>query len=184
MSTAKKIVFGALGVLGVGIVAILGLAATKPDAIHVERSRVMPGTPAAAFAHANDLRALTTWIPWTELDPHQTMTYSEPAAGKGAWYEWSGNDDVGKGRMEVIDSQPDAKVVHALSFIEPFESQATSTVSIEDVGNGKVEVTWTFDQEATFGTKVMLVFMDMDAMIGADFEKGLARLEPLLARSK
>lgn len=183
MSTAKKIVLGVLGLVGVGVVAVLGLAATKPDAIHVERSRVMVGSPAAAFAHANDFTKFTTWIPWTELDPNQTMTYSDPPTGKGAWYEWSGNDDVGKGRMEIVESEPDAKVVQKLAFIEPFESQATSTVSIRDVGAGKVEVTWTFDQQADFSTKVMCVFMDMDAMIGADFDKGLARLEPLLARA-
>jgi hypothetical protein len=179
MSTGKKVALGLLGAFVLVVLVVLALAAGKPDKMHIERSLVMQGTPAHVFPYANDFTKFTTWIPWTELDLNQTQTYSEPPSGLGAWYEWSGNDDVGSGRMEILSVEPE-KVVHLLEFIEPFASRAQSTLSMKAVADGKVEVTWAFDQDADFGTKVMTVFMDMDMMLGADFEKGLSNLQKLV----
>ncbi|EDM81960.1 hypothetical protein PPSIR1_05818 [Plesiocystis pacifica SIR-1] len=179
MSTGKKVLFGVLGVLVLAVVVVLAMAAMKPDQIAVERSLVMKGTPADVKPFASDYTKFTTWIPWTELDPDQTMEFSDPPSGVGAWYTWSGNDDVGSGRMEIL-SVGDAEVVHRLTFIEPFASVAESTVRMKDAGEGQVEVTWAFVQDADFGTKLMTVFLDMDAMLGADFDKGLARMKPLV----
>jgi len=179
MSKPKKIALGVAGVFGLLVLIILIIAATKPDQIHVERSLVMRGTPAHVFPYANDFRKFTSWIPWVELDPEQKMEFSEPSAGVGAWYSWSGNEDVGSGRMELLSVAPD-KVVHQLHFKEPFESLAESSVIMKPVGEDQVEVTWAFDQQADFGTKIMCVFMDFDAMVGPDFEKGLRRLQPLV----
>lgn len=179
MSTGKKVALGVLGAFVLAIVVVLALAAGKPDKLHVERSLVMQGTPAHVFAYGNDFTKFVTWIPWTELDPNQKTELSNPPAGVGAWYTWSGNDDVGSGRMEILSVEPNA-VVHQLEFIEPFESRAQSTLSMKPAGDGKVEVTWAFDQDANFGSKVMTVFMDMDKMLGADFEKGLSKLQKLV----
>jgi hypothetical protein len=179
MSTGKKVALGLLGAFVLAVVVVLALAAGKPDKIHIERSLVMLGTPTHVLPYANDFTKFTTWIPWTELDPNQTQKFSEPPSGLGAWYEWSGNDDVGSGRMEILLVEPE-KVMHQLEFIEPFASRAQSTLSMKPVADGKVEVTWAFDQDADFGTKVMTVFMDMDKMLGADFEKGLANLKKLV----
>jgi len=175
----KKIVLGILGVLGLLVAIVLILAATKPDQIHVERKLVMRGTPADVFPYANDFKKFVSWIPWTELDPNQKTEYSDPSSGVGAWYTWSGNDDVGSGRMELISAEPN-KVVHKLMFIEPFESVAEASVITKAVGEDQVEVTWALDQQANFGTKIMCVFMDFDSMMGPDFEKGLANLEKLV----
>jgi hypothetical protein len=178
-ATIKKVAFGIAGFFGVAALVVVILALTKPDKLHVQRSLAMRGTPELVFPYANDFRKFTTWIPWVELDPNQTVEYSDPSSGVGAWYTWSGNDDVGTGRMELLSAEP-TKVVHKLEFIEPFASVAEATVSVRPLGDGKIEVTWAYDQDAGFGTKLMTVFMDMDAMLGADFDKGLARLKPLV----
>jgi hypothetical protein len=179
MTTGKKVALGVLGAFVLAVVVVLGLAVGKPDKLHIERSLVMQGTPAHVFPYANDFTKFVTWIPWTALDPNQTTKFSDPSSGVGATYEWSGNDDVGSGRMEILSAEPNA-VVHQLDFLEPFESHAQSTVSMKSVADGKVEVTWAFDQDANFGSKVMAVFMDMDKMLGPDFEKGLSNLQKLV----
>lgn len=179
MSKPKKIALGVAGVFGLFVLIVLILAATKPDRIHVERSLVMRGTPADVFPYANDFRKFTTWIPWVDLDPEQKIEYSDPSSGVDAWYTWAGNKDVGSGRMDLLSAAPD-KVVHKLVFKEPFESVAEASIIMKAVGDDQVEVTWAMDQAADFGTKIMCVFMDMDKMIGPDFEKGLSRLKPLV----
>lgn len=176
---AKKIALGVLAAVVLSILVVLGLAATKPDQLHVERSLVMQGSPEQVFPYASDFTKFTTWMPWAELDPDQTVEYSDPPSGVGAWYTWSGNNDVGQGRMDIVSAEP-GKVVHALHFIEPFESHAQSTMTMKAVDDEHVEVTWAYDQDANFGTKLMTVFADMDTMLGADFEKGLAMLQPLV----
>lgn len=179
MSTGKKVALGVLGAFVLAIVVVLALAAGKPDKIHVERSVVMQAAPAHVFPYANDFTKFVAWIPWTELDPNQKQEFSDPATGLGAWYTWSGNKNVGSGRMELLSVEPTA-IVHQLEFIEPFASRAQSTLSMKPAGEGKIEVTWAFDQDADFGTKVMCVFMDMDKMMGPDFEKGLGKLKTLV----
>lgn len=176
---AKKIALGVFGILAAFVLIVLILAATKPDTVEIKRSLVMHGTPAQVFPYASDYTKFTTWIPWTKLDPEQTTRFSDPTAGVGAWYTWTGNDQVGSGRMDLLSAEP-GKVVHKLQFIEPFASVAESSVIMHAVGEDEVEVTWNYVQDADFMTKLMCVFMDMDAMMGPDFEKGLANLKALV----
>ncbi len=109
------------------------------------------------------------------LDPNQRTTYSDPSSGEGAWYEWEGNDDVGKGRMEIT-SITERAVRYRLAFIEPFESESEVELAIEPAGE-RTRVVWTMSGENDFMSKIFCVFMDMDAMIGGDFERGLENLE-------
>jgi uncharacterized protein YndB with AHSA1/START domain len=179
MSTGKKVALGVLGLFVACILVVLVLAAGKPDIIHVERTVVIEATPAQVFPHANDLTKYVKWMPWSELDPNQTTEFSDPPAGAGAWYTWSGNNDVGAGRMEIISSTPES-VVYQVHFIEPFESEAKSTLTLEPSGADQTKVMWSFDQPVDFGTKVMCVFMDFDKMLGGDFEKGLGKMKQLV----
>lgn len=175
----KKILLGLLAVVVLAVLGVLGAAMTQPDTIHIERSTTVSATAADVFPYADDFKLFTSWIPWTELDPSQTVAYSDPTSGVGAWYTWEGNNQVGKGKMSHVSAEP-TKVVHQLEFIEPFASTASSSITMVDQADGKVKVTWAYDQDAGMMDKVMGLFMDMDAMIGADFEKGLAKLGPMV----
>lgn len=175
---AKKVLI-ALGVLlGVLLVVIV----LQPATYHVERSVVVKAPPAVVFPFANNFKQWHVWSPWSKLDPDMKTTYSDPPAGKGATYEWVGNDDVGQGKMTIIESVPDEKVAIDLHFITPFESQAQTDVLLAKEGEG-TKVTWTMHGDNTFMGKAMGLFMSMDDMIGADYEKGLAALKPLVEQA-
>ena len=103
-------------------------------------------------------------------------TLSGAPTGKGAIYEWSGNKDVGKGRMEITDAVPPSKVLIKLDFIEPFEGHNTAQFDLQSRGE-LTDVTWALYGPSPFITKLMGVFFDMDTMIGRDFETGLANLK-------
>lgn len=106
------------------------------------------------------------------------MEIGGPETGKGAWYTWSGNDDVGQGRMEVLEAVPNEKVVWDLQFIKPFEARNTTAITLAPDGDG-TRVTWSMTGTNGFVAKLFGVFIDMDAMVGADFDKGLLALESL-----
>jgi hypothetical protein len=181
----RKVLIG-LGVLAGGAVVVvagvLGMASMEPDRIHLERELVVPGTPADAYAHVADLKAMNEWSPWVGRDPTMKQTYSDTTSGVGSWYEWDGNDDVGRGRMTVLDDVPEQKVVHELAFLHPFEAKAMSLVTIEPQGDD-VRVVWAYEQDQDLPSKVFTLFVDMETLLGPDYERGMANLKPLIEQT-
>ena len=167
-------------VLLVAVVAVLGLAATKPDHYHVERSATISAPPAAVFAQLNDFHKWEAWSPWEKIDPAMKRTFEGSASGKDASYGWVGNDKVGEGRMTIVESEPDSHVGLRLEFIKPWSEICQVSFALAPEGEA-TKVTWGMDGTHNYTAKIFCVFMDMDKMIGTDFEKGLAQLGTVTA---
>lgn len=158
------------------IIAILILAATKPNTYVVERTATINASPEKVAALVNDFHNWSKWSPWSQLDPAMKVTYSGAASGQGAIYEWDGNSKVGAGRMEIVSVSP-TKTTIKLDFLKPFASRNTTNFLIEPEGTG-TRVTWVMDGPLEFFPgKLMSVFTTMDKAVGPDFEKGLDNLK-------
>lgn len=171
----KKIVLIVLGVVVAALVLLLGIAATRPSHYHIERSATIAAAPATVFGLVNDLHRFPDWSPWQKLDPAMKITYGGPATGVGSGYYWLGNKQAGEGRMTITESTPDALVGMKLEFIKPFASVASTRLAFVPVEGG-TRVGWAMDGENDLMSKVFCLFMDMDKMVGKDFEDGLANL--------
>jgi carbon monoxide dehydrogenase subunit G len=165
----------------VGVLAVLGLAATKPDKFAVERSATIAAPPEKIVPVLSDFHAWQAWSPYEKLDPAMKKTFSGPPSGVGSVYEWSGNSKAGTGRMEITDVSP-AKVTLKLDFLKPFEAHNFVDFLLVPEGAG-TKVTWSMHGPSPFVTKVFSVFMNMDKMIGKDFEAGLASLKSVAEKS-
>jgi Polyketide cyclase / dehydrase and lipid transport len=165
-------------VLGIGVAGFLVFVATRPDTYVVQRSQRIEAPAEIVFAHLEDFRAWKAWSPWEKVDPGMQRTYSGPVKGVGAGYAWEGNRKVGKGRMTVTEASPPTGLTCRLEFIEPFASVATAGFALEPQGSAVV-ATWRMDGKNNLMGKAMSVFMDLDRMIGTEFEKGLASLKAL-----
>lgn len=163
-------------VIAVLIAGVLILAATKPDTFRVQRQANIKAPPDKIFAFINDFNRWSRWSPWENRDPALKRTYGTATAGKGAVYAWEGNKEVGQGRMEIIDSSPASKVTIKLDFIKPFEAHNMVDFTLEPTGDA-TQVTWAMAGETPFLGKIIHVFVDMDSMVGKDFEAGLANLK-------
>jgi uncharacterized protein YndB with AHSA1/START domain len=168
-----KKIFGVIAIL---LALVLALAATKPDTFRVERSITIKAPPGKVFAYLNDFQQFGAWSPWEKLDPGMKRTFSGPPSGVGSVYEWKGNDEVGAGRMEIVKTEQNAKVTIKLDFFTPFESQNTTDYILQSAPEGTF-VTWAMFGPSPFVTKLMTIFVSMDAMVGKDFEHGLANLK-------
>lgn len=158
------------------IAAVLIYAATKPDTFRVQRSISINTPPERIFAHINDLTKWGTWSPWEKMDPAMKRTLSGAPQGKGAVCEWKGNNAVGQGRMEILESLPASKILIKLDFLKPFEAHNFAEFILE--GNGdSTNVTWAMFGPAAYMTKVISLFMDCDKMVGPQFETGLANMK-------
>jgi uncharacterized protein YndB with AHSA1/START domain len=160
------------------IAVVLAVAATRPSRFHIERSASIAAPPEVVFPLINDFHAWAQWSPYEKLDPAMTREFSGSPAGTGAAYAWSGNDEVGAGTMRITESQSPALVKIALEFLKPFQASNVATFNVQPEGAGS-RVTWAMDGANPFGMKLASLFMDMDQMIGKDFEVGLVNLGAL-----
>jgi hypothetical protein len=165
------------------VLILAGLAAfiaTRPADFAVTRSRVVAAAPPAVHAYVNDFHKWPEWSPWEKLDPAMKKEISGAPAGTGATYYWVGNSDVGEGRMTITDSRPPQSVTIKLEFMKPFAATNTTQFDFAPSGSG-TNVTWTMTGKHNFVGKAFCLVMDMDKMVGTDFEKGLAALDTATA---
>jgi polyketide cyclase/dehydrase/lipid transport protein len=156
------------------VAGVLVLAATRPNDFTVTRSASIQAPPERIHAYLDDFRKWGAWSPWEKMDPAMKRRLGGAQSGKGSVYEWE-SDKVGTGRMEMTESSP-ARVAVKLDFLKPFEGHNTASFALEPAG-GATKVTWSMQGPMNYVAKVIGVFCDMDAMIGKDFEAGLASLK-------
>ena len=165
-------------VLAIAIAILLILAAFKPDTFTVQRATAVKAPPETIFPLINDFHQWGTWSPYETKDPAMKRTYSGAASGNGAVYAWQGNKNVGSGRMEILDSSAPSKIVIKLDFFAPFEGHNTAEFTMLPQGD-VTNVTWLMHGPVPFMAKIMHVLMNIDRMVGKDFEVGLANLKRL-----
>lgn len=151
----------------------------QPADYRVERSATMAVPPATPFALVNDFHHWNSWSPWAKHDPNAQYTYDGPTAGVGAIMKWTGNDDVGEGKMTILESKPGEFIKIDLEFFKPFPSRCDTEFRFKPVGDNTI-VTWTMAGTNGLVAKAFCLFIDMDKMIGGDFERGLNQMKTII----
>jgi uncharacterized protein YndB with AHSA1/START domain len=170
------IVWIALAVLAAVVVVVLLIASGRSDVFEVKRNVSIAAPPDKVFGLIDDFHQWPKWSPWEKLDPELQRTHSGAPKGQGAIYAWQGNNKVGQGRMEITEASAPSLVVIDLQFLAPWKAHNVSRFDLTPEGPG-TEVTWSMTGSRPFMMKVMSVFMDMDSLIGKDFESGLAAMK-------
>lgn len=171
--------FRSISLTALAIIAVLcAYALTRPDTFRVERSVMIRASPENLFPLISDFRQFVRWSPYESRDPAMQRHFSPVSSGHGASYRWAGNDAVGEGRLEIIHSAPPTRVLMQLDFSRPVEAHNTIELSLSPL-DGQTRVTWAMEGPLPFTAKLMSIFFSMDAMVGHDFETGLASLQKL-----
>ena len=165
-------------VLAAAIAVVLILAATKSNTLLVKRATSIRAPADKIFPMISDFHQWRGWSPYEDKDPAMQRTYEGSASGKGAVYAWDGNKNVGSGRMEILETSMPSKITIKLDFFKPFEGHNTAEFTMLPQGD-VTNLTWTMRGPAVFMSKLMQVFINLDHMIGRDFEVGLANLKKL-----
>ncbi|WP_043357998.1 SRPBCC family protein [Cupriavidus basilensis] len=169
----KPILLAALG----AIALLLIYAATQPDTFRVERSASVKAPPERVFALINDLHNFNQWNPYEKKDPSLKGTYGATRSGQGAAYAWE-SEKVGVGSMEIVQTEPAAKVTMRLDFIKPFEAHNTAEFTLMPQADA-TKVTWSMQGSVPYFAKLVHLVFNMDKMVGKDFEQGLVNLKTL-----
>lgn len=160
------------------VAAVLLFAATRPDSFRVQRSTSIKAPAEKIFPLIADFHAWGAWSPWEKLDPTMKRTHSGAPSGKGAVYAWDGNNEVGAGRMEIAEVSTPSRLSIKLDFSRPMEGHNTAEFTLVPKGDAS-EVTWAMFGPNPYLSKLIGLFLDMDKMIGKDFETGLTNLKAL-----
>lgn len=169
-------------VLALAVIAVLVLAAVRPDAYTVSRSLLINALAEKLHAIINTPREFERWSPYAPKDLQMTNTYSGPASGVGARTDFAGNSQVGTGSVEIIRSTAPGEVAMLLTMLKPFAAQNEVVYSLVPQGPA-TEVTWAMTARQPYFAKIIGVFINMDQMIGKDFADGLARLKVVAERA-
>ena len=165
-------------VLGLAVAGVLVYAAMQPEDFRIQRSTTVNAPPERIYPHIADFRRWDAWSPWEKKDPAMKRTFSGAASGVGAAYAWEGDKNVGTGQMTILEATAPGKVVIKLEFLKPFAATNTAEFTIQP-DHGTTTVTWAMTGKNNLLAKVMCVFMNMEKMVGPDFEAGLAGLKAL-----
>ena len=158
------------------IAGVLIAASTKSNVFRVQRSIGINAPPEKIFPLISDFPSWKQWSPYEDKDPAMERSYGAVTRGKGATYAWSGNKNVGQGSMEIADALEPSTIHLDLRFEKPFKGHNTVEFTLAS-GVGGTSVTWAMQGGVPFFAKLMHVFINMDKMVGSDFEIGLARLK-------
>jgi uncharacterized protein YndB with AHSA1/START domain len=160
-----------------GLVILPAFIALQPSDFAIERSATIQAPPSLIYAHIQSPRAMNEWSPFAQGDPQMKIAYAGPEGGVGASSSWD-SAKLGKGRMTVSDVKPDQEVEMKLEFMAPME--ATNRARFSLVPEGEVtRVTWRMEGHNGFVAKAFTLVMNMDKMVGGEFEKGLASMKTL-----
>jgi hypothetical protein len=161
------------------VIVFVVLVAMQPSEFLVKRSATIAGAPADVFAQVNDFHKWQAWSPWAKRDPAAKNTFEGAEAGTGAIFKWAGNAEVGEGMMTLTESQPNELIKIRLDFSKPFENTCQAEFTFKPEGNQTL-VTWSMTGQSNFVGKAICLFMNMDKMVGGDFEQGLKNLNEVL----
>jgi uncharacterized protein YndB with AHSA1/START domain len=170
----KKILFG----LGAVVAVILVVAAFQPSDFKISRTTTIDAPADKVFPLVNDLHKWEQWSPWAKLDPNAKMSYEGPEAGVGAGVSWAGNSDVGEGKMTILESTAPSLIRINLAFVKPFAGNSEAQFTFASAGP-QTTVTWAMSGKNNFISKIFCMFMNMDKMVGGDFEKGLTAMKAI-----
>lgn len=165
-------------VLGLGIAGLLVYAATRPGTFEVRRAITITAPAETIFAIVNDFHTWAQWSPYDERDPDMKRLFSGASEGVGAIYEWNGNKQVGQGRIEIVEIVRPTRISMTLDMIRPFPASNHVHYTFQQTG-ADTRVVWALQGPSPYLSRLIGLFMNMDRMVGSDFETGLARLKAL-----
>lgn len=181
MSRIRKTILTIAAILAGIVLVFVVIVSLQPSQFRVVRSAVIAAPPEAVFAQVNNFHKWDAWSPWAGNDPEAKYSFEGPEAGEGAIFRWNGNDKVGEGSMTITESRPHELIRIRLEFDRPKQDPSTVEFAFQPAEAG-THVTWGMFGDHNFVSKAICLFMDMDQLVGGDFEKGLASMKRILEK--
>lgn len=177
MKILKNILLALVGIIA--LVLIVALFVKKEYA--VEREVTIEKPKAEVFEYIKYLKNQDNFSKWATMDPAMKKEFRGTDGTVGFVSAWDSEDsDVGKGEQEIMKIAEGERIDYELRFLEPFEATDNAFMTTESVNDSVTNVSWGFNGKMNYPMNLMLLFMDMEKMLGGDLETGLTNLKGVL----
>jgi carbon monoxide dehydrogenase subunit G len=171
----KKILIALAAIVLIFVIVV----ALQPSEFQMERSTTIAAPQADVFAQVNDFHKWDAWSPWAKLDPNAKIGFEGPPEGEGTVMTWSGNSEVGEGKMTLTESRPNELVKARVDMVKPFEGSSTSEFTFKPEGD-QTSVTWSVAAHHNFLHKAFCLVMGGKTMMSDLMDKGLAQMKSVV----
>ena len=175
MKILKYLLYVLLALVVIGV--ILGLVGPKTYDVH--RSKVIAASPAQVWPYVSNWEKINMWSPWVRMDTTLKLEYAGQQGSVGSKYSWD-SKKMGSGEQTITALDPNRSLEAELKIKMYGESTSKTSIMLHDTAGG-TEVTWGMKGENNFMGRIMSSLMNMDKMIGKEYEKGLNSLDSLMA---
>ncbi len=166
------------------IVLVLIVALFIKKEYTVEREVTINKNKQAVFNYIKFLKNQDNYSKWATMDPKMKKEFKGTDGTPGFVSAWdSDNKDVGKGEQEIKKISEGERVDLALHFIKPFDGKADAYMSTDSISPNQTRVKWGFKSTMKYPMNLMLLFMNMEKMIGDDLQTGLDNLKGVLEKN-
>jgi hypothetical protein len=166
------------------IIAIpLVVAIFTKKSYHIEKNITINRPTETVFNYIRMLKNQDNFSVWATMDPQMKKYYRGVDGNPGFVSGWeSTNKKVGKGEQEIKNVTQGRRIDYEIRFIEPFAGIARASMETDPVASSETLVTWQFDSRMNYPMNLMLLFMNMDKMVGNDLARGLSNLKQVLEK--
>jgi len=179
MNILKFVLIGIIGL--VVLLLIVALFAKKEYGVIREVTINKPKSE--VFDYVKLLKNQENFSVWANRDPQMKKDYRGTDGTVGFVSMWDSKmKDVGKGEQEITKLIDGQLIDYELRFIEPFASTSSAYMIFESVSETQTKVKWGFTGKMKYPTNLLLLTMNMEGMIGKDFQDGLNKLKSILEK--
>jgi hypothetical protein len=168
-----------LMVLLVALIAFAFYVQSRPNHFTFERSGLIHAKPEKIFPYLNSFKLGSEWTPYERIDPQMKKTYSTVDSGVGASLDFSGNQNIGEGRIEIVKSEPLSLVELKLEMKRPMAGTNFIQYKLTPETDG-TRFSWSMNGEANFLSKLMGILLNCEKMMGEQFDQGIQNLKTIV----
>jgi hypothetical protein len=177
MKILKVILIGVVGIIAFLLIIALF---TKKD-YGVIREVVINKPKSEVFEYVKLLKNQDNFSVWAHKDPLMKKYYRGTDGTVGFVSGWESNQkDVGKGEQEIKKIAQGERIDYELRFIEPFASTDFAYIAFDSIAEAQTKVIWGFSGTMKYPMNLFLLTMDMEGMLGKDFQAGMNNLKAVL----
>jgi hypothetical protein len=172
-----------IGVIAGIIILLLIIALFLKKEYSVVREITINRPAQQIFDYIKYLKNQDNYSVWNKLDPAMKKTYTGTDGSVGFMYAWdSNNKQAGKGEQSIKAIREGEKIDMDLHFIKPFEGRAVAYMATTAVTAGQTKISWGLDSKMNYPMNIMMLFMNMDKMLGKDLAAGLENLKAIMEK--
>jgi len=179
-----SILITVLAIIGGLIALVLIVAAFTRKDYAIQRSIVIDKPRQDVFHYIRHLKNQDHYSKWVMVDPNLKKSYRGTDGTVGFIYAWDGNQKAGKGEQEIKNIVEGERIDLEIRFERPFAGIASTPLTTETVMPGQTRVTWGMSSAMNYPMNAMLLFMNMDNLLGKDLEASLSNLKANLEQQK